>query len=265
MLTRLRAHTDRRKLYSDTLSFVKEMYGRFLAKKLPLPLPFRNRVVRLNLNSEAQPVFARIGTTDTFIVGEIFHDNEYGWIHEHLIGTVRDVLDLGGNVGLSVRYWNASFPELRKVVVVEPDPENMAMLRRNIEPLSIDIERVEALVVSHDRPFWLDRSVNAAKFTMVETPPEPGQQPLPTVSISSLIAKFPDGIDLLKIDIEGGERELFEIADQWVPRMRNLVIELHGDLGQTQLRAALDGIGLRFKVVPSPNSRAVFGAFREDG
>ena len=37
-------------------------------------------------------------------------------------------------------------------------------------------------------------------------------------------------IDLLKIDIEGSERELFERnTDKWLPNIRNLCVELHDD------------------------------------
>ena len=37
-------------------------------------------------------------------------------------------------------------------------------------------------------------------------------------------------IDLLKVDIEGGELDLFSIGPHsWLPRIRNVSIELHGE------------------------------------
>ena len=36
-----------------------------------------------------------------------------------------------------------------------------------------------------------------------------------------------DGIDLLKIDIEGAEREVFEDTSAWIGRVRSLIVELH--------------------------------------
>jgi hypothetical protein len=45
--------------------------------------------------------------------------------------------------------------------------------------------------------------------------------------ISSLIRDFGiDHIDLLKIDIEGAEKEVFEACD-WQDRLDSIVIELH--------------------------------------
>ena len=39
-----------------------------------------------------------------------------------------------------------------------------------------------------------------------------------------------DRISILKIDIEGSERELFALhSDQWLDRVDNIVVELHGD------------------------------------
>jgi hypothetical protein len=39
-------------------------------------------------------------------------------------------------------------------------------------------------------------------------------------------------IDLLKIDIEGSERELYKEPDchRWLPRVHNIAIELHDDI-----------------------------------
>jgi hypothetical protein len=46
-------------------------------------------------------------------------------------------------------------------------------------------------------------------------------------SLLSLAAE--DHVDLLKVDIEGSEMELFgHNASSWLPKIRNICIELHG-------------------------------------
>jgi hypothetical protein len=50
------------------------------------------------------------------------------------------------------------------------------------------------------------------------------------VTIDDLLARWGgvSKIDLLKIDIEGAEKELFSVpCDSWLTRMRIMVIELH--------------------------------------
>lgn len=44
-----------------------------------------------------------------------------------------------------------------------------------------------------------------------------------------LIAATGGSVDLLKLDVEGSEREIFGSgAGDWLPFVRNIVIELHG-------------------------------------
>lgn len=48
--------------------------------------------------------------------------------------------------------------------------------------------------------------------------------------MASLIARGRGaGVDLLKLDVEGGEREIFgPNSQEWLPSIANIVIELHG-------------------------------------
>lgn len=48
-------------------------------------------------------------------------------------------------------------------------------------------------------------------------------------------------IDLLKIDIEGSERELFKEPEchRWLPRVRNIAIELHDEIGKARFLNAM--------------------------
>ncbi|WP_261361958.1 FkbM family methyltransferase [Frigoriglobus tundricola] len=57
---------------------------------------------------------------------------------------------------------------------------------------------------------------------------------MPGVTLESLIgaAGFPH-IDLLKVDVEGAEVELFRTADRWIDRVNVICIEFHGDSRET--------------------------------
>ncbi|MGJ4892996.1 FkbM family methyltransferase [Bradyrhizobium sp. HKCCYLRH3099] len=53
-----------------------------------------------------------------------------------------------------------------------------------------------------------------------------------------------DRISLLKVDIEGSEIELFGSgSEDWIDRVDNLVIELHGDVAKDVFYSAIEGRG----------------------
>ena len=55
-------------------------------------------------------------------------------------------------------------------------------------------------------------------------------------------------IDLLKCDIEGAERELFEDCRSWIAQVNAIVIELHPPYTLTDLLVALKRGGADFQV-----------------
>jgi hypothetical protein len=60
--------------------------------------------------------------------------------------------------------------------------------------------------------------------------------------VSTLIALGGGGsVDLLKVDIEGGEAEVFgKKFDEWLPAVRNITIEFHGSDCEKNFYAALN-------------------------
>jgi hypothetical protein len=60
-------------------------------------------------------------------------------------------------------------------------------------------------------------------------------------------------VDLLKIDIEGGERELFsKNAEAWLPAIKNIAIEFHGDDCEEAFSRAMkeyDYVGFPYRTV----------------
>ncbi len=89
-----------------------------------------------HLANDPRPIFMRLRSSDSRVLTEVLLWNEYAELLAHVRGEVRGILDLGANVGMSVRYWQRRFPGAR-IVVVEPHPGNHALSVRNAntEPL----------------------------------------------------------------------------------------------------------------------------------
>jgi FkbM family methyltransferase len=141
------------------------------------------------------------------------------------------IIDAGGYIGTAAIALARMFPRSR-VITVEPSLENFALLEKNIAPFG-NIVAVNAALVGVGRQVNLyDRRTGEWGFTILQHPRDQQDvseiQSVQGVTISDLLARFDSaGIDVLKLDIEGGEREVFEHSDPWIDKVGVVVAELH--------------------------------------
>lgn len=171
------------------------------------------------------PVILRSGGSDMEVFKKIFLDQEYRLPFDARPATI---LDLGANTGLASLYFRTQFPEAQ-IVAVEPDPANFAMMQRHLG-VQQGVVLVQAAVWSHDGQITLtDPGVGSWGLRVHESSSEvcSGSQ-VPAVSMPSLLGHFPGGrVDLLKMDVEGAEKEVFESSAAWIEKIDAIVIELH--------------------------------------
>ncbi|HUR28958.1 MAG TPA: FkbM family methyltransferase [Planctomycetota bacterium] len=184
-------------------------------------------ILPLRFRAFETPVLCRSGTTDVSVAWELFRNREYectrGWDFPR-------VVDCGANVGLFMAF--ASMKQngsLERYVGVEADPAAFEMLGRQASALCIQARTrllhaaawdEDGEVSFDDRgPSW-GRHVSADGAVRVRA-----------LSIDSILdAAGLDQCDLLKLDIEGGERAVISRVKQWGPRVRTFVAELHDGL-----------------------------------
>ncbi len=205
------------------------IYNRVLIHRPRWPLPGR-RVYRVHPVGENHPLLVRLGTSDWYALEEIFLHDEYAEVLKNLSGRdVKTILDLGANVGMSVRLWQSAYPGAR-VVAVEPDAGNVTILRRNIEMgrAEVPVEVVQACVAGSPRKVKLDRSRGEYAYRMSDAE-SPDDREIDALTVPQLLerGKLDGPIDLLKCDIEGAEAEVFADCAAWIGKIRNIVIEIH--------------------------------------
>lgn len=169
-------------------------------------------------------------SSDADVFGPIFLAEEYG---ELLDFQPSFIVDLGANIGLSSAWFLSRFPKA-KVLAVEPDPDNFALCRKNLAMFG---DRAQTLLGAA----WSQRM----KLSLVRGSFRDGREWASQVAeradsdacvevegwdIPSMLsltdAKM---VDLLKVDIEKGELELFSKGcEAWIPFVRTICIELHG-------------------------------------
>jgi FkbM family methyltransferase len=180
----------------------------------------------LRIPGVQHPIYCRTGTSDAWVLKQVFLEREYAPLDRER--NVRVVFDCGANVGYSSLYFLNQFPSCR-VIAVEPDPDNLELLRMNLKPYGSRVEIVTAGVWSTATRLVIVRRGEAwATQVRAATPGEMGD--LPAVDIASLMHRAGvDRVDVLKVDIEGSEAEVFSAnVDTWLPRIGSLAIELHG-------------------------------------
>lgn len=199
-------------------------------KKMRLPVP---DVITLAPANALHPLRMRTGkSSDRDVFGQIFFCQEYRHVP---LDRPASIVDLGANVGYSSAYFLSMYPSAQ-VVAVEPDDRNVAMCSENLRAYGSRATVIHGAVWADCRILTLSvgryRDGREWSTQVVAEPTEDvGAKSVRGYDMESILARCDSPvIDLVKIDIEGAERQLFAGAtDSWLPRVRNLCIELHGD------------------------------------
>ena len=141
------------------------------------------------------------------------------------------IIDAGGYIGTAAIAFANAFPDAL-VISLEPSRHNFEMLRKNTKHLPNVIARNEALGSRVETATLSDRNTGEWGFTVVKNPldcpaPQALHDTLTTTIPQLLRAVGKGGIDLLKLDIEGAERDLFINQPEWVSATSVIHAELH--------------------------------------
>jgi FkbM family methyltransferase len=193
---------------------------------------------RLTAKTLAYPVLARRGTSDIRTFNLIFAAREYQCLdHVQEPGLI---IDCGANVGYSSAYFLSRF-ERCIVFAIEPDPENFALLRRNLAPYGSRCRAFQSAIWWRHEPIRFTQPVvQGDEWGRAVEPGVSNEPAVPVITIPEILAMAPGmRISILKIDIEGAELELFGHDTSWLEFVDNIVIEIHGLACREKLLSAI--------------------------
>ena len=195
------------------------------------------RGLRMDLDASIGPKIFHLLRSGAYEAGD------FDLYRSHLVHGER-VLDLGGGVGVTAAY--CALITGCEVIVVEPNPRLHPLIRRqatvNGVHVRIDTRCAIATNAMDHVPFYLHAEL--WRSTLVPEPHERYQQiQVDTVAVNSLIeATRPD---VLIVDIEGAEQDLFHSAPCHLPK--KLFVEIHvpkiGETASADLMERLTGLG----------------------
>lgn len=180
-------------------------------------------------------LWVRLDTSDVAVFVDTFHRKEHEW---GFARAPQVILDCGAYTGFSPVYFAITFPATR-VIAVESSKENFELLVKNVSAFK-NIETVNAAlwwesgsleVTDPGRGAW---GLTVSEPRMINGADDESRS---TVSTGSTVPAFTvtdimrdygiDRVDLLKLDIEGSEKEVLSASGPWIDRVEAMSVELH--------------------------------------
>jgi FkbM family methyltransferase len=194
--------------------------------------------LNLQIGEAMRPFFYRPDSTgDRGVIEQIFREGDYQLskfaLGDSLLRLYRGavtsggtplIVDAGANIGASVVYFAGNFPKSR-IVAIEPERNNCEMLRTNCSGLNFELLEGGIGAVAGES-FLNDPGRGDWSFRLDAH----GEYPVPVFAAAAIVAAALARGDvpfIFKIDIEGGEADLFREDTAWVSAFPLLIIELH--------------------------------------
>jgi FkbM family methyltransferase len=216
-------------------------YGKLLAsgaKTAPVAVP-----------RSTDTVYLRPGTSDEEVFSEVFLAKEY----DVDLGAPRFIIDAGAHIGLASLFFARRYPKAT-IVAIEAEESNFALLCRNVRPLA-NVHPLRVALWSHQANVGI-ANPDAATWAFQVAEGSPGRT-VPATTVDQVMSMFSaDQVDVLKMDIEGAEKEVLSTSAAWIDKTEVLIVELH-DRFRPGCTQALDEATKSGKFVRSTSGESV--------
>lgn len=154
----------------------------------------------------------------------------------------KTIIDGGGNIGLTAAFFATKFSKAT-IVTLEPDRSNFELLQHNTARYS-NIHPICAGLWPQTTHLVVNDYGQGANGLVVEETNEKTQGAVPAYSITDVLAQMGwTSVDLLKLDVEGAEKEIFSHHyESWLPKTKVLIVEMHDRMKKGCSKAVFSAI-----------------------
>ncbi|HRN78918.1 MAG TPA: FkbM family methyltransferase [Ferruginibacter sp.] len=218
-----------RQLGYNVIYFIQlsRFFGLSSALYLMRKIVFSSSHATINIRIPAfrNTVQIRKSESDLAIFYQVFCELQYNlnhFIHE----TPGLIIDAGSNVGYSCLYFAGQYPAAT-IIAVEPEGTNFAQLKKNTQGYE-NIRPIQAGIWYKNEMIHIQDPEESNASFQVESGEGHGSA-IEGVTIPHILSNSGfNEIDILKMDIEGAEFQLFNHnPHEWLTKTRCLIIELH--------------------------------------
>lgn len=171
----------------------------------------------------------RVPSSDVSAYKQVFIGRDYDF---SVKTQPRVIIDAGANIGLVSVYFANKYPSA-KIIAIEPEKENFERLvlnaaaYPNIVPIRAALwhKNEEIDLVDPGRGSWgyMTEERGASAMSMGRN-----LHSVRATTVARIIDEFElDRVDILKLDIEGAEREVFGDPSSWIDKVDSMIIEVH--------------------------------------
>jgi len=168
------------------------------------------------------PVFVRLRTSDAEVYKDVILGKEYDY---PVSFSPRTIVDVGANCGMTSVFYTNRYPDA-KVVAVEPEISNYAALVTNTRAYPNIIPAHAALWHEDGQVEIFSGWPRMRKWGKWGFRVRKGVG-VRALTLPTLLSEVGiETVDIIKIDVEGAEREIFSNCN-WMDTVKLLAIELH--------------------------------------
>lgn len=184
----------------------------------------RREQVSIKFSEFPHPFFLRPRSSDPRVFEQIFISEEY---NVKLDFEPSVIVDCGANIGLSAIYLKQRFPNAT-IFAIEPEESNFRLLQMNTEAYP-DIICINQAIWNEVTGLKIRNPQAKSWGFRMEPDDKQDNNNIKSITLNQLMENYGiEHIDILKIDIEGSEMELFESNyENWLPRTKMMLIEFH--------------------------------------
>ena len=183
-----------------------------------------SKYIRFRLPELKEPIYLRHNTSDVKTFDKVFLENEYNFT---LKDSPQVIIDAGANIGAASIYFAVKYPEAR-IISLEPEKSNFNILVKNSKKYKNICCLNKALWHTKEPLYIKNPEANKESFEVQSKSLSQEIEFIEGISINELMANFKiNQIDILKIDIEGSEKEVFSHNTEWLNKVGLIFIEFH--------------------------------------
>ena len=199
-----------------------------LSSYVKLKFSFGKKVIKISIQNS--DIWIRKNTTDLQVAIESL-TGEFNVLKDYIDKDFSGVIiDAGGYIGSATLALKNLFPHA-KIICIEPSLKNFQILKKNLSQIK-DVQLIfGALVgIKRNKVVLKDRMTGNWGFSIAsdthDTSDKAELNEAPAYTISQLGVSIED-IGILKLDIEGGEYELFKDDSNTLKKIPVIFVELH--------------------------------------
>jgi FkbM family methyltransferase len=222
-------------IYIQILTFFRLIYKFKLTGLLIYwKLIGRKGIAELNIPAHPGQIFLRKGTSDIAVFTSIFAFNEFDINFE--VPSDGIIIDCGANIGVSTVYFASKYPQAL-IIALEPNQANFELCQKNTQDFknvvclkaAIWNDSCELFLQNPQDEDWAFRYNDRQNIEAKDI--QKGEKVL-AFSVPDLIKRYDlKKINIMKIDIEGAEKELFSGNSlTWMNSVDNFIVELHDEI-----------------------------------